>query len=116
MHIYDNEVICMIIMSINHVPRVGYGEAMRAVMKELSKGTPMSISALSKKLRIDRRTIGNVIDLLLDVQDVLVSKKIDTSRIGRRFIIKFNNRTAATRKKLESVLYVVRRKTGRSKE
>lgn len=106
----------MIIMSMNQVPRVGYGEAMRAVIRELSNGTPMSISALSKKLSIDRRTISNVIDLLLDVQEVLVSKKIDTTRMGRRFVIKFNNRTAATRKKLESVLSVVRRKTSRGKK
>ncbi|MFX1606223.1 MAG: hypothetical protein ACFFDD_09960 [Promethearchaeota archaeon] len=103
-------------MSMNQVPRVGYGEAMRAVIRELSNGTPMSISALSKKLSIDRRTISNVIDLLLDVQEVLVSKKIDTTRMGRRFVIKFNNRTAATRKKLESVLSVVRRKTSRGKK
>lgn len=98
-------------MSLNHVPRVGYGEAIRAVMQELADGTPMSISSLSKKLRIDRRTISNVIDLLLDVQDVLISNKIETVRVGRRFVIKFKNRTAATRKKLASALNVVRRKS-----
>ena len=84
-------------------------------MRELANGTPMSIAALSKKLNIDRRTTSNAIDLLLDVQDVLVLKKIDTTRIGRRFVIRFTNRAALTRKKLESVLSVVRRRTGRGK-
>ncbi len=100
-------------MSVNPVPRVGYGDAIRAVMNELAKGTPMSISTLSRKLNIDRRTIGNVIDILLDVQEVLVVKRIETMKIGRRFVIKFNNRAASTRKKLESALNVIRRKTQR---
>ena len=100
-------------MSVSPVPRVGYGVAMRAVMKELTNGSPMSISTLSKKLNIDRRTIANVIDLLLDVQDVLVAKRIETTRVGRRFVIKFINRAAATRKRLESAVQVVRRKTKR---
>ena len=100
-------------MAISSVPRVGYGDAMRAVMAELANGSPMSISTLSKKLNIDRRTIANAIDLLLDVQDVLVSKRIETTRIGRRFIIKFQNHAAETRRRLQSALQVVRRKTKR---
>jgi predicted transcriptional regulator len=101
-------------MSLSPVPRVGYGDAMRAVMSELANGSPMSISTLSKKLNIDRRTIANVIDLLLDVQDVLVTKSIETKRTGRRFIIKFQNRASETRRRLESALQVVRRRTKRT--
>lgn len=98
-------------MVMTPTPRIGYGDALRAVMNELAQGSPMSIAALSKKLNIDRRTIGKVIDTLLEVQDMLAAKRIETSKIGRRFVVSFINRTASTRRMLESAISVVRRKT-----
>lgn len=85
--------------------------AMSKVIEELKSGVPMSIGELSKKLGIDRRTVGRIVDILLDVQETLVSQEIKTRRVGRRFLISFNNRTAQARKILQSAHGVVRRKT-----
>lgn len=88
-----------------------YFIAMSKVIEELKKGNPMSIGALSKKLGIDRRTIGRVVDILLDVQETLVSQEIETRRVGRRFVIQFMQRTAKARSLLKSAQDVVRRRT-----
>jgi len=71
----------------------------------------MSIGALSNKLGIDRRTVGRIVDVLLDVQETLAIQEITTQRKGRRFIIGFKQRTHQARQMLESAKDVVRRKT-----
>jgi len=71
----------------------------------------MSIGALSKKLGIDRRTVGRIVDILLDVQETLVAQEITTKREGRRFVIGFKQRTTQARQLLKSAKDVVRRKT-----
>lgn len=88
-----------------------YFIAMSEVIEELKKGNPMSIGALSKKLGVDRRTIGRVVDILLDVQETLASQEIRTKRVGRRFVIQFKQRTTQARNLLKSANEVVRRKT-----
>ena len=88
-----------------------YFVAMSKVIEELKKGNPMSIGALSRKLSIDRRTIGRVVDILLDVQETLATQEISTRRVGRRFVIEFKQRTAQARSLLRSAHDVVRRKT-----
>jgi predicted transcriptional regulator len=88
-----------------------YFVAMSKVIEELKSGAPMSIGALSKKLGIDRRTVGRVVDILLDVQETLMSQEIKTKRVGRRFMIKFEQRTEQAKKILKSAHEVVRRKT-----
>ena len=88
-----------------------YFIAMSRVIEELKKGTPMSIGTLSKKLGIDRRTVGRVVDILLDVQETLSTQEIRTRRVGRRFVIEFKQRTAQARNILKSAHEVVRRKT-----
>ena len=88
-----------------------YFIAMSKVIEELKKGTPMSIGALSRKLGIDRRTVGRVVDILLDVQEALANQEISTHRVGRRFVIEFKQRTAQARNILKSAHDVVRRKT-----
>lgn len=88
-----------------------YFIAMSKVIEELKTGSPMSIGALSKKLSIDRRTVGRIVDILLDVQETLTTQEIKTKRVGRRFVIEFNQRTANARKVLQSAQSVVRRKT-----
>jgi predicted transcriptional regulator len=85
--------------------------AMSQVIEELKSGVPMSIGALSKKLGIDRRTVGRIVDILLDMQETLTTQEIKTRRVGRRFVIEFNQRTAQVRKMLQSTYDVVRRKT-----
>ena len=71
----------------------------------------MSIGALSNKLGIDRRTVGRIVDVLLDVQETLATQEITTQRKGRRFVISFKQRTNQARQMLESARDVVRRKT-----
>jgi predicted transcriptional regulator len=88
-----------------------YFIAMSKVIEELKQGNPMSIGALSKKLGIDRRTIGRVVDILLDVQETLTNQQINTKRVGRRFVIQFKQRTEQARAFLKSAQDVVRRKT-----
>ncbi len=88
-----------------------YFIAMSKVIEELKSGVPMSIGALSKKLGIDRRTVGRVVDILLDVQETLVTQEIQTKRVGRRFVIQFEKRTAQAMRILKSAHDVVRRKT-----
>jgi len=85
--------------------------AMSKIIEELKSGAPMSIGELSKKLGIDRRTVGRIVDILLDVQETLVTREIKTKRVGRRFLISFNQRTAQARAVLQSAHNVVRRKT-----
>ncbi len=85
--------------------------AMSKVIEELKSGVPMSIGALSKKLGIDRRTVGRIVDILLDVQETLATQEITTQRKGRRFLIGFNKRTEQARQILKSAKDVVRRKT-----
>ncbi|TFG34441.1 hypothetical protein EU527_03240 [Candidatus Thorarchaeota archaeon] len=88
-----------------------YFVAMSKVVEELKKGNPMSIGSLSKKLGIDRRTVGRVVDILLDVQETLATQEIKTRRVGRRFVIQFNRRSVQARNLLKSANDVVRRKT-----
>ncbi len=71
----------------------------------------MSIGDLSTKLGIDRRTVGRIVDILLDVQETLSTQEITTQREGRRFVIGFKQRTKRARHLLKSAKDVVRRKT-----
>jgi len=91
--------------------RVGYLQAMGFVIEELKNGIPMSISLLSQKLNIDRRTIGKVIDALLDVQETLVNHEIQTTRSGKNFVIEFKKRANNVLQILSNTLSVVKRKS-----
>ncbi len=71
----------------------------------------MSIGTLSNKLGIDRRTVGRIVDILLDVQETLATQEIKTERKGRRFVIGFNERTEQALQILKTAKDVVRRKT-----
>ncbi|NHJ14296.1 MAG: hypothetical protein EAX95_11505 [Candidatus Thorarchaeota archaeon] len=102
-------------MKLPPVPRIGYPEAIKLIVNELASGVPMSISSLSKKLNIDRRTVGKVIDMLIEVQAVLSEKQLETERVGRRFVIRFRERTARARNMLGTARVVVRRKASRRK-
>jgi predicted transcriptional regulator len=85
--------------------------AMSKVIEELKSGVPMSIGELSRKLGIDRRTVGRIVDILLDVQETLVTREIKTKRVGRKFLISFNHRTERARRILQSAHDVARRRT-----
>jgi len=91
--------------------RVGYLQAMGFVIDELKNGSPMTISSLSQKLNIDRRTIGKVIDALLEVQETLVNHEIQTTRIGKNFVIEFHKRANKVREILSNTISVVKRKS-----
>ncbi|MGY5862025.1 MAG: hypothetical protein RTU09_06585 [Candidatus Thorarchaeota archaeon] len=93
------------------VERVGYIDAMARIIGELRKGTPMSIGDLSHKLDIDRRTVGRVIDVLLDIQETFNSQSITTEKRGRRFLVAFKERGASIRESLKAATRVVRRNT-----
>ena len=93
------------------VERVGYIDAMARIIRELRNGVPLSIGELSQKLDIDRRTVGRVIDVLLDIQEAFNSQSITTEKRGRRFLVAFKERGAAVRESLKSATQVVRRNT-----
>jgi predicted transcriptional regulator len=90
--------------------RIGLPEAMSRIIAVLKQGKPMSIASLSKETNVDRRTVSKVIDLLLDVQDTLRSIEIQTNRVGRRFVIRFKDRTAKARAILSSAAKVAKRR------
>ncbi len=104
---------CSIIMSIpnglSNSPKIFV--AMSKIIDELKSGVPMSIGTLSNKLGIDRRTVGRIVDILLDVQETLATQEIKTERKGRRFVIGFNERTEQALQILKTAKDVVRRKT-----
>lgn len=104
---------CLITMSIpnglSNSPKLFI--AMSKIIEELKSGVPMSIGSLSTKLGIDRRTVGRIVDVLLDVQETLSTQEITTQRKGRRFLIGFKQRTTKARHILKSAHDVVRRKT-----
>ncbi len=91
--------------------RIGYLQALGFIIEELKNGIPMSISSLSKKLNIDRRTVGKVIDGLLAVQETLVNHEIQTTRTGKSFVIAFKKRASKVRSILSKTLSVVKRKS-----
>jgi len=93
------------------VERVGYIDAMARIIAELRNGVPLSIGELSRKLDIDRRTVGRVIDVLLDIQETFNSLSITTEKSGRRFLVAFKKRGASIRESLKSATQVVRRNT-----
>ena len=90
---------------------MGYLQALGSVIEELKLGIPMTISSLSQKLNIDRRTVGKVIDSLLEVQETLVTHEIKTTRTGKNFIIEFKKRAGKVRTLLSNTLSVVKRKS-----
>jgi len=93
------------------IERVGYIDAMSQIIRELKNGVPLSIGELSQNLDIDRRTVGRVIDILLDIQETFNSQSITTEKRGRRFLVAFKERGAAIRESLKSATEVVRRNT-----
>ncbi|MCK4280015.1 MAG: hypothetical protein KAW94_05525 [Candidatus Thorarchaeota archaeon] len=93
------------------IERVGYVDAMARIIMELRNGVPLSIGDLSQKLDIDRRTVGRVIDVLLDIQETFNSQSITTEKRGRRFLVAFKERGASIRESLRSATEVVRRNT-----
>ncbi len=98
--------------SLPEVPRVGLVEAMRAVIEAIRQQEhPLSISALSRLTGVDRRTVGKVLDILLDLQETLAEGVIETERVGRRFVVWFRERTAQARRAFKNAVHVVRRNT-----
>lgn len=93
------------------IQRVGYIDAMAQIVEELKNGVPLSIGDLSKKLDIDRRTVGRVIDVLLDIQETFNSQSLTTEKRGRSFLVAFRERGSAIREILRSATNVVRRNT-----
>ena len=91
------------------IHRVGHIDAMARIISELRNGGPLSIGELSRKLDIDRRTVGRVIDVLLDIQETFNSQSITTEKRGRRFLVAFKERGAAVRESLRLATQVVRR-------
>ena len=95
------------------IPRVGIPEAISRVVSTLKQNKSLSISSLAEKTRIDRRTVSKVIDMLLDIQETLRSREIETERVGRRFMIRFKERTARARKILASAKAKVAKRRGK---
>lgn len=110
MYIYEHNARRLIQMAVTP-HRVGYLQAMGFVISELKNGVPMSISSLSQKLNIDRRTVGKVIDALLEVQETLINHEIKTTRIGKNFVIEFKKRANSVLRIISQTLSVVKRKS-----
>ncbi|MBD3157871.1 MAG: hypothetical protein GF309_03690 [Candidatus Lokiarchaeota archaeon] len=75
----------------NNESRIGLPEAMDRVLNTLSEGVSYSISKLSRKTGLDRRTVDKVIDILLDVQKTLKKKTLTKKKAGRSYAIKLRN-------------------------
>ncbi|MEM2142461.1 MAG: hypothetical protein QXQ81_04310 [Candidatus Thorarchaeota archaeon] len=45
-------------------------------MAELKKGSVMTISEISRRVSIDRRTVEKVLDMLLDIQETLKNTQL----------------------------------------
>ncbi|TFF96459.1 hypothetical protein EU546_01350 [Candidatus Thorarchaeota archaeon] len=84
------------------IERIGLPDATTRVIAELQKGTGLSISAISRRTGIDRRTVDKAITLIMDLQDTLRSAELTKAKIGRRYVIALKERTARARDALSS--------------
>jgi hypothetical protein len=84
------------------IERVGLSDAVAMVIAELRKGPGLSISALSRRTGIDRRTVDKAVALIMDLQDTLGLAELTKAKIGRRYIIALKERTARAKEALSS--------------
>ena len=74
-------------------PRVDFPQAIVDVLSALKEVPSISISGLARQTGIDRRTVSKAIDLIMQVQDSLATKKIDRRKEGKMWVISMRNRT-----------------------
>ena len=74
-------------------PRVDFPQAIVDVLTALKEVPSISISGLARQTGIDRRTVSKAIDLIMQVQDSLATKKIDRRKEGKMWVISMRNRT-----------------------
>ncbi|MBS3795055.1 MAG: hypothetical protein KGY80_09170 [Candidatus Thorarchaeota archaeon] len=87
----------------NNGSRIGLPEAMDRVLNALNEGVSYSISKLSRKTGLDRRTVDKVVDILLDVQKTLKSKTLTKKKAGRSYAIKLRNRIEHAKERLSGL-------------
>jgi chromosome segregation and condensation protein ScpB len=77
--------------------RIGLPDAVMKVIAELATGSGLSISTLSKRTGIDRRTVDKAISLIMELQDTLRSRELTKDKIGRRYVVRMKETSARAR-------------------
>ena len=84
------------------IERIGLPDAVSRVLAELKKGPGLSISAISRRTGIDRRTVDKAISLIMELQETLRSTELTKVKMGRRYVIGLKERSARAREVLSS--------------
>ncbi|MFO7835505.1 MAG: hypothetical protein R6V83_02530 [Candidatus Thorarchaeota archaeon] len=83
--------------------RIGLPEAMDRVLDALSEDVSYSISKLSRKTGLDRRTVDKVIDIILEMQKTLRSKTLTKKRAGRSYVIQLRDRIKKAKERVSGL-------------
>ena len=67
--------------------RVDFPKAIVEVLAALKEVPSISISGLARTTGIDRRTVSKAIDLIMNVQDSLATRKIDRRKEGKMWVV-----------------------------
>lgn len=73
--------------------RVSFPEAMIRILDALEKGDDFSITSLSEKAKVNRRTVEKAIPVLEHLQKLCSEKRIEVSRVNRMKIVRLTERT-----------------------
>lgn len=84
------------------VERIGLPDAVTKIIAELRKGPGLSISAISRRTGIDRRTVDKAISLIMELQETLRSKEMTKDKIGRRYVVRLKGTSARAREAISS--------------
>ncbi|MHA2379775.1 MAG: hypothetical protein ACXADO_01955 [Candidatus Thorarchaeota archaeon] len=82
--------------------RIGIPEAMTRVIDLLLKGQVMSISAISRATKLDRRTVDKVLDMIFNVQESLRGKEVLRDRLGNSYVVRLRQLTSDMGERISS--------------
>ncbi len=75
-------------------PRADLPQAILDVLQTLKDIPSSSIASISRTTGLDRRTVAKAVDLILKVQDTLVTKQMVKRREGKMWVIRLVSRTS----------------------
>jgi chromosome segregation and condensation protein ScpB len=82
--------------------RIGLPDAVMKIIAELKAGSGLSISTLSRRTGIDRRTVDKAISLIMELQETLRSREVTKDKIGRRYVVRLKETSARAREALST--------------
>jgi predicted transcriptional regulator len=72
--------------------RTSFPEAVKNILDTLEKrGDGISITSLARETNLNRRTVEKALNLLESIQEALLDKKLDVTKMERTKIIRFRN-------------------------